>query len=154
MLAAATNGGTATLGTPFFGLDDLISLYYGLSAPNRAGASWIMANGSISKVAQLKDGGTTGQYLWNPSPAIGQPDTLLGRGVYEDPYLAAPGSATKSVLVGDIASSCVIKCSPIRAAISTDFLFNTDQVAVKTVWRIGIGVVLADGIRYLVSSNT
>jgi HK97 family phage major capsid protein len=151
VLAAATNGGTATLGTPFFGLDDLIDLVYDRAVPYRAVGSWVMATGAVSKARMFKD--SNGQYLWQPSNQAGEPDRLLGYPVYEDPNLATPASATKSVLFGDM-SAWVIKQLPLRNAVSTEFLFNTDQVAIKTVYRAGGALPDAAAIAYLVSSNT
>lgn len=145
-----TNGGTAS-GTPFFTLDDLIDLEYSAAAPYRLNGTWLMANTAISKSRKFKD--SNGQYLWQPSNIVGQPDTLLGHAVYEDPYLAAVASATKSVAFGDF-SAYVIKQLPLRTATSTDYLFNTDQVAIKTVYRAGGALPDVAAIRFLVSNNT
>jgi len=151
VLAAATNGGTATIGTPYFGLDDLIDLVYARAVPYRSAGSFIMATGAVSKARKLKD--VDGQYLWQPSNAAGEPDRLLGFPVYEDPYLATPASATKSVLFGD-ASAWVIKQLPLRVAVSSEYLFNLDQVAIKTVYRAGGALPDTAALAYLVSSNT
>ena len=151
VLAAATNGGTATLGTPFFGLDDLIDLVYGRAVPYRVAGSFVMATGAVSKARKLKD--LDEQYLWQPSNQAGEPDRLLGFPVYEDPYLATPASATRSVIFGDV-SAWVIKQLPLRVAVSTEYLFNTDQVAIKTVYRAGGALPDTAALAYLYSSNT
>ena len=152
-LSGFTNGGTATLGTPFFGLDDLIDLVYGRAAPIRAiGVGvFVMATGAVQKARKFKD--SNGQYLWQPSQQAGEPDRLLGYPVYEDPSLATPASATKSVLFGD-PKEYAIKQLPLRVAVSTEYAFNTDLVAVKVVYRAGGAVRLSTGMAYLVSSNT
>jgi len=138
-------------GTPFFGLDDLIDLVYARAVPYRMAGSFVMATNAVSKARKLKD--SDGQYLWQPSNQAGEPDRLLGYPVFEDPYLAAPASATKSVLFGDM-SAYVIKQLPLRVAISTEYLFNTDSVAIKTVYRAGGALPDSAAIAYLVSSNT
>lgn len=150
VLTAATNGGTAT-GTPFFDLDNIIDLIYGRAVPYRAVGSFVMATGAVSKARKFKD--TSGQYLWQPSNQAGEPDRLLGFPVYEDPYLATPASATKSVVFGDV-SAWVIKQLPLRVAVSSEFLFNTDQVAIKTVYRAGGALPDTAALAYLVSGNT
>ena len=149
VLSAATNGGTAA-GTPFFDLNDLITLEYSAAAPYRMGAVWIMANGAISKARKFVD--SNGQYLWQPAVQLGQPDILMGHAVYEDPNLATPASATKSVVFGD-SSAYVIKQLPLRVAVSSEYLFNTDQVAIKTVYRAGGALPDAAALRYLVSNT-
>jgi HK97 family phage major capsid protein len=147
VLAAATNGGTAA-GTPFFDLDDVLTLIYGRAVPYRVAGSLIMSNGAIVKARKFKD--SNNQYLWSPSVMSGQPDRLLGFPVYEDPYLATPASATKSVIFGD-ASAYFIKQLPLRTAVSTDIKFAEDQIGFKTVYRAGGALPDAAALAYLVS---
>ncbi len=156
ILAAATNGGTATGlsggGTAtFVGYEDLLDLKYGRAAPYRLAGVWVMSNGMIKKARKFTD--KNGQYLWQPSVAAGQPDMFDGQPVYEDPYLAAPASATKSVLYGD-ASAWTIKQRPLRVAVSVDYRFNTDEVAIKSVLRAGGALADAAALAYLVSANS
>jgi HK97 family phage major capsid protein len=156
LLSAATNGGTAGgLGggstATFFGYEDLLDIKYGRAYPYRQVGSWLMANGAIKKVRKFTD--KNGQYLWQPAIAAGQPDTFDGQPVYEDPGLAAPASATKSVVYGDL-SAWVIKQMALRVAVSTEYRFNTDQVAIRTVYRAGGALPDAAALAFLVSANT
>jgi len=156
VLAAATNGGTATgLGggatATFIGADDLITLQYGLAAPYRRVGAFVMSNGMIQKARKYKD--LNGQYLWQQAVAPNQPDTFNGRPVYEDPYLATPESATKSVLFGDL-SLWVIKQRALRTAVSYDYAFNLDNIAIKSVYRAGGALPDSAGLAYMVSADT
>lgn len=156
VLAAATNGGTATgLGggatATFIGADDLITLQYGLAAPYRRVGAFVMSNGMIQKARKYKD--LNGQYLWQQAVAPNQPDTFNGRPVYEDPYLATPASATKSVLFGDL-SLWVIKQRALRTAVSYDYAFNLDNIAIKSVYRAGGALPDSAGLAYMVSATT
>jgi HK97 family phage major capsid protein len=56
--------------------DDIIDLAYKLKAGYRSGSKWAMNSNTQGAVRKLKD--TTGQYLWQPSLQLGQPDMLLG----------------------------------------------------------------------------
>lgn len=155
IVAAATNGGTATgLGggstATFVGYEDALDLKYGMAYPYRQVGVWVMSNGLIKKARKWTD--KNGQYLWQPAIAQGQPDTFDGQPVYEDPYLAAPASATKSILYGD-ANAVVVKQMALRIATSGDYRFNTDQIALKTVYRAGGALPDVAAIRYLVSAN-
>ena len=68
---------------------------------------WVLSNGALAKVAGWTD--TVGQYLWQPQVANGQPGTLFGNPVYEDPYAGAPGSAVaNAVLFGDFERAIVL----------------------------------------------
>lgn len=156
LVSAATNGGTANgLGggstAAFFGYEDLIDLKMGRAAGVRQVGAWLMANGAIKKVRKFTD--KNGQYLWQPAIAAGQPDLFDGQPVYEDPGLATPASVTKSVLYGDL-SAWVIKQRGLRVAVSTEFRFNVDQVAVRSVLRAGGALPDATAIAYLVSANS
>lgn len=158
VLAAATNGGTAsgaggsgTAVNTFFGYEDLIDIKYGLAVPYRAVGVYVMSNGALRKVRKFRD--QNAAYFFQPSIGPGMPPTFDGNAVYEDPNLAAPASATKSVLFGD-ASAFVVKEAPLRVALSTEFRFNLDQVALRSVYRAGGAVPDAAAIAYLVSKNT
>jgi len=156
LLTAATNGGTANgLGggstATFVGYEDLLDLKYGRAVPYRQAGAWLMANGAIKKVRKWTD--KNGDYLWQPAIAVGQPDLFDGQPVYEDPGLATPASATKSILYGDL-SGWVIKQRALRIAISTEYRFNTDEVAIRTVYRAGGALPDSAAIAYIVSANT
>lgn len=157
VLAAINNGGTATglsggSTATFVGYEDLLDLKYGRAVPYRVAGVFVASNGMIKKMRKYTD--KNGQYLWQPAIAAGQPATFDGNAVYEDPNLAAPASATKSAIFGDPSAALVIKQMPIRTAVSTDFKFDTDQVAVKSVWRAGLAVPDPAALAYIVSANT
>lgn len=156
VLAAATNAGTATglggAGTAtFLGYEDLLDLKYSVAAPYRLTGAWVMANSVIKKARKFRT--TTGEYLWQPSIAGGQPDLFDGQAVYEDPALATLASATKSVVYGDL-SAFVVKQMALRVAVSTEYRFNTDEIALKSVYRAGGAVSLSAAIAYLVAANS
>ncbi|HEY6013831.1 MAG TPA: phage major capsid protein [Candidatus Limnocylindrales bacterium] len=150
ILTGAGNAGTAT-GTPFFLATDLIDLFYSVPPDARAAGSWVGATGTLSKMRKFTD--TYGQFLWVPGLTEGQPDRFLGRPVYEDPGLATPASATKSVLFGDF-SVVFVKQGPMRVATSTDARFINDQIAIKTVYSAGAAVADAGSVKYLVSATS
>jgi HK97 family phage major capsid protein len=156
VLAAATNGGTASglgfAGTAtYLGYEDLLDLKFGAAAPYRMNGGWVMSNGAIKKIRKFKS--TTGEYAWEPSVALGTPDIFDGNPVYEDPALADVGSATKSVLFGDL-SAWVVKQMPLRVAVSTEARFATDEIAIKSVYRAGGALPDATALRYVVSANS
>ena len=162
VLSGAQNGGTATgagggggtNGTalsPFVGYEDLIALKFGRAAGYRQTGAWIMANSMIKKARLYRDG--MGQYLWQPAISLGQPDMFDGNPVYEDPYLAAVASATKSVLFGGWDRALMAKLTNLRVQVSDQFKLDTDQLAIKCVMRAAVGVVDPAGAAYLVSNT-
>jgi HK97 family phage major capsid protein len=61
--------------------DSLIGLMYSLPPAYRNSGAWMMNGTTIAAIRTLKD--TVGQYLWQPSLIVGQPDSFLGRPVIE-----------------------------------------------------------------------
>ena len=72
----ATAGKTGAATTPT--TDDLIDLMYSVISPYRASSSccWMFRDATAAHLRKLKD--NNGQYLWQPSLVLGQPDMLLG----------------------------------------------------------------------------
>ena len=157
-ITAGTNGGTAagTAGNQatdlFFAASDLVDLFYGLAAPYRQNASWVVANTALAKMRKFRD--STGQFLWSPALQAGQPDAFLNRPVYENPAMAAVASATKSIAVGDFSAYVIRDVQPLRIDLSSEYKFNTDQLALRVVTRRDGDLPDVLAIRYLVSANT
>lgn len=56
--------------------DDVLDLIYKLKRPYRKNASFIMNDATLAQIRKLKD--NNGQYLWQPSYQVGEPDKILG----------------------------------------------------------------------------
>lgn len=74
---AETNNGHATN----LSADALITLLYAMPATYRRNGVWAMNGTTLGVLRKLKDG--QGNYLWQPSYQVGQPETILGRPVLE-----------------------------------------------------------------------
>ena len=148
----ATNGGTAsgtgtTYGT-YFGPTDLVDLFYGSAAPNRARGSW-QANGTT--LAQIRNArATNGEFLWQPSQAAGQPETLLGRPIYENPGMAN-GSAARAVAFGNF-GAYIVAAVPLRVEASIHYKYSTDQIALRSIWRVDGDLPDVTAIRVLINA--
>lgn len=126
-------GAASVAGVPNF--DNLIDLYYSVIAPyrNSPDAGWLINDTTAGTIRKLKD--TSGRYLWEPSLIPGTPDTILGKPVYDDPYVAATGLSAKSVIFGDLSAYFVRLVNGIRFERSEEFAFNTDQVVFRCLVR-------------------
>ncbi len=127
---------TATRGTGGFTADDLIDLVYSLDgAARRLPGFGVMANGSaIGAMRKLKT--SSGDYVFVPSIQPGTPDSILGYSLVENPAMANPASAAKSVLAGHFPSYYVRTVGGIDVARSDDFAFNTGQVTLRFQIRV------------------
>lgn len=86
----STNNTTTTV--TFDGLQDA---KYSVKQQYLANASWVMNKDLCKMLAKIKDG--EGQYVWQGSVAIGQPDRLLGAPVYMSEF--APKTFTTGLYV-------------------------------------------------------
>lgn len=141
---SAVTGGTGVSGLPTY--DNLVDLVYGVSsAARRAGAAFQMNATSLAGVRKLKD--TAGQPLWQPSVQAGQPDTLLGYPVLENPDLAS-GTGAKSILFGDHKKYFVRQVGGIQLDRSDDYAFGSGLVTFRVTWRGDGNLVDANAVKY------
>ena len=128
--------------------EDLVSLVYGIADGARVlpGLGFQMSKTGIAAARKLKDG--AGNYIWLDNAVNGQPAQLLGYPVYENPNVAAVGTAAKSVLFGHLPSFKVRVAGGMRVDQSADFAFNTDTVTYRGLMRVDGGLTHATHIGF------
>ena len=128
--------------------EDLVTLVYGIADGARVlpGLGFQMSKTGIAAARKMKDG--AGNYIWTDSAVPGQAATLLGYPVYENPNVAAVGTAAKSVLFGHLPSFKVRVAGGMRVDQSTDFAFNTDTVTYRGLMRVDGGLTHATHIGF------
>ena len=143
--ASSAVTGTAAAGAPTG--DDIINLYYSLDGAVRAASNFaFMASPTtISSIRKLKD--TTGQYLFQPSLALGTPDTLIGRPLVENPAMAS-GTSAKSILAGDWDAYRVRVAGGLQVAQSADYQFNLGVVNYRFQIRVDGDLMDTSAIKY------
>jgi HK97 family phage major capsid protein len=146
-LAAAAGSvvqGTAQAAT----YENLIDLVYGIADGARVlpGLGFMMSKTGIAAARKMKDG--SGSFIFTESAVPGQPATLLGYPIYENPNVAAVGSATKSVLFGHLPSFKVRVAGGVRIDQSSDFQFSQDLVNYRGIIRLDGALTHATHIGY------
>jgi HK97 family phage major capsid protein len=143
---SVVTGGTGVSGAASY--ENLIDLVYGIADGARVlpGLGFMMSKTGIAAARKLKDG--AGNYIWTNSAVPGQPATLLGYNVFENPNVAAVGTAAKSVLFGHLPSFKVRVAGGMRVDQSADFAFNTDTVTYRGLMRVDGGLTHATHIGY------
>lgn len=83
--------------------DNLVDTFHALGRPYRQGASWVTSDTMVKMIRKLKTG-ISGDltYLWQPSLAAGQPDTILGRPVIVTGGATAPAVSATSICFVDL----------------------------------------------------
>lgn len=137
------NGHATTLNA-----DNLIKLMYDLPAQYRNTGSWLMNGTTLGIVRTMKDG--NGNFLWQPSFQAGQPSTLLGRPVIEDPEMPDIGSGAFPIVYGDFARAYRIY-DRVQMSILRDPYTQATKGLVRfhARRRVGGGPVLTEGLRKL-----
>jgi len=143
---SVVTGGTGVAGA--FTYENLVDLVYGIADGARVlpGLGFQMSKTGIATARKMKDG--AGNYIWSDSAVAGQPATLLGQNVYENPAVAAVGVGNKSVLFGHLPSFKVRVAGGIRVDQSADYAFNTDVITYRGLIRLDGGLTHATHIGY------
>ena len=76
--------------------DGLIGAKYNVKSQYQSKGVWVFHRDAVAQIAKLKDG--NGQYIWQPSKQVGDPDRLLGNAVYQSEY--ASNTFTTGLYVG------------------------------------------------------
>jgi len=143
---SVVTGGTGVSGAATY--ENLIDLVYGIEAGARVlpNLGFMMAKSGIAAARKLKDG--AGNYIWTNSAVPGQPATLLGYPVYENPAVPAVAVGAKSVLFGYLPAFKARVAGGVSIATSTDFAFNTDVTSYRGLIRVDGGLTHATHIGY------
>lgn len=135
-LTAATGTGSTT-GFPTsganIGADVLIELVYSVIPQYRSRASFLGHDATVKEIRKLKD--TTGQYLWQPSLQVGQPDSVLGYPIYSDPNMDQFGESKKPLAFGDFSAYYIRDVTPLRFERSDEYAFGNDLVSFRVLFR-------------------
>ena len=78
ILTAADIGETVSGAAAAVTGDGLINLSYSIKAPYARTGTWVLNRKSVGAIRLLKEGGTTGAYVWQPGLATNVPNTILG----------------------------------------------------------------------------
>jgi len=145
-IAYTPTGNESTLGSA--PADLLITHVYSMPAYYRNRGVWMMNGSTLAAIRKLKD--TSQGYLWQPSLAAGQPETILGRPVVEAPDMDDVGSGTIPIAFGDFntayriydRTSLSIMRDPYSQASNGLVRFHARR-------RVGGGVVMAEAVKFI-----
>lgn len=145
----ASNSGVTTASSTTVTADNIIDIYHALGYLYRQNAVWLMNDSTIQLVRKLRENGTSGNYLWQPGMATGQPDTLLGRPVYTlntMPELGVPSS--RVIVFGDISFFWIIDFGRESMRRLDELYAGTGQVGFRAYRRIDSRVMLNNALVY------
>ena len=108
-------------------MDDIFEAKYALKGQYHARANWVMHRDLVKTIAKLKD--NNGQYIWQPSTQMGQPDRLLNSPVYMSEYAPNDYSGGKYAAVyGDFGYYWICDADPIEIKVLNELYAPTNQI--------------------------
>lgn len=126
--------------------DGLVDFAYGLGAPYRQNAAWLMSSLTAAHIAKLKDG--NGNPIWREGLIAGQPATLLGRVVEIEEALPGPEAGNLAIAFGDFKAGYLIN-DRTGVRILRDPYSNKPFVMFYNTKRVGAGVLDPFALRFL-----
>ncbi|MEH3107142.1 MAG: phage major capsid protein [Sphingomonas fennica] len=117
--------------------DGLLDAMYDLPTEFAANAKWHMNRLTMGAARKLKDG--QNNYLWQPSYASGQPQTLAGAPIVEHPDFPLVAAGNIAALFGDMEATYLV-VDRIGIRVLRDPFTNKPFVHFYTTKRVGGGV--------------
>ena len=141
------NLGVTTASAAAITLDEIMDLFYSLKSPYRKNAVFVTHDATVKGIRKLKDG--NGQYLWQPSVTLGQPDTLLNRPVKTSAYVPEIAAAAKTIAFGDFSYYWLADRQGRAFQRLNELYAATGQVGFKATQRVDGKLILAEAIKVL-----
>lgn len=109
-----------------FTFDGLINAKYSVKGQYQDVGEWIFHRDAVKMLAKLKDG--EGQYIWQPSKTLADPDLLLGNALLQSEY--APSTFTTGLYVGlfgDLSNYWIVDALNIQVQRLIELYAETNQ---------------------------
>ena len=138
-------GGNLTVVEQAIAVDALIDFMYGLGAPYRQNATWLMSSLTAAALTRLKD--ADGNLIWRESLIVGQPATLLGRPVEIDEGMPGPDAGNLAIAFGDFNAGYLVNDRTSSLRLLRDPYTNKPFVHFYASKRVGGGVLNPNAVR-------
>lgn len=138
--------GKTAVSTTAITSDELIDLYYSLTRPYRAEASWIMNDSTVKAIRKLKD--TEGNYLWEKGLG-GEPNRILGKPVHTSEFAPELAIGKKVIAFGDISYYTIADRSKRTFQRLNELYSANGQVGFRGYERVDGKLTLAEAVKTL-----
>lgn len=147
LAATGADVGVTAAGTNVITMDEVMDLFYSLRAPYRRNAVFIMNDSSVKALRKLKT--QNGDYIWQPSVQVGEPDKLLGRPIYTSSYMPALEAGAKGILFGDLGYYWVADRQGRSFKRLNELYAPTGQVGFLSSERVDGKLILPEAVKCL-----
>ncbi len=149
-ILAATGGaetGITAASATAITMDEVMDLFYALRAPYRRSSVFLMNDSTVKALRKLKN--ANGDYIWHPSVAAGEPDTILNRPVHTSAFMPAIGAGSKSILFGDLGFYWVADRQGRSFKRLNELYAATGQVGFLASQRVDGKLILPEAVKVL-----
>ncbi len=126
--------------------DTLLDLIYSVKGPFRQNASFVMNRKVQASIRKFK--ATTGEYLWSPPAAVGQPATLMGFPIVEVEEMPDIAADAYAIAFGDFRRGYLV-VDRLGVRVLRDPYSAKPYVLFYTTKRVGGGVQDFDAIKLM-----
>jgi HK97 family phage major capsid protein len=143
---SGVTGSTAVAGVPTY--ENLVDLVHSVDSlyASQPSTGFMLRRSTLGSIRKIKDG--NGTYIFVPAANQSMPSTLLGYSVYENPYVAAVGTAAKSILFGDFSYFLVRQVGGVEVSRTNDRYWDTDQVGLKVRTWVDSFLGQSEAVKY------
>jgi len=146
----ATGGagvGSTTASSTAITIDEIMDLFYSLKSPYRKNAVFVTNDATVKAIRKLKDG--NGQYLWQPSVVVGEPETILNKPLKTSAYVPGLAAAAKTIAFGDFSYYWIADRQGRSFQRLNELFAVTGQVGFKATQRVDGKLILPEAIKVL-----
>lgn len=136
IVTAATAGKTITTSATL-AYEDVIDLMISVDGAYAMNGSWMFNRNLLGALMKLK--GSDGQPIWHRSVAMGHPDMLLGRPIFENDHMdSLTGTAgNKVMLFGDLSKFHVRRAMDVEVYRQDELYIQYGQIGFVAICRSG-----------------
>jgi len=127
--------------------DELIDLYHSLKTPYRKKAVFITNDATIKAIRKFKD--TVGNYIWQPSLTVGNPDTILNSPVKTSSFMPIIAANAKTIMFGDFSYYWIADRQGRSFQRLNELYAATGQVGFKAGQRVDGKLTLNEAVKVL-----
>ena len=124
-----------------------MDLFYSLRAPYRRNSVFIMNDSTVKALRKLKT--QNGDYIWQPSVQLGEPDRLLGRPIYTSTFMPGLEAGAKGILFGDLGYYWVADRQGRKFKRLNELYAPTGQVGFLSSERVDGKLILPEAVKCL-----
>ena len=125
--------------------EEIVDLVYGLKAPYRRNARFLLNDSTIAAIRKIKDG--NGQYVWQPSMQAGQPDRLMGYELITTPAAPAMAAGAYAIAFGDFGYFWIADRGARTFRRLNELYATNGQVGFIASQRLDAKVILPEAIK-------